>query len=125
MGDLLSALTPKSPFSHVVKFVQKEQDTGWKRIGHEPFNKPMLLHKVIGSLKHSVGADMGVWKYENTLEALDHLRSWWTKTHNIVTLRFQDLPSTFYQSNLSCQSPLCSINHLKQQNCSTELTKNS
>lgn len=93
------------------KVVQREE-TGLKPIVHELFNKPSLTHKVISSLKHSVGADMGVWKYENTLESLDHLRLWWTKTRNIITLWVQELPSTLYlsslfcQSHLSCQSPL-------------------
>ena len=48
-----SALTPKPPASH-------EQGGGdWLKT-------KSLKHKVISSLKCSVGADMAVWKYENT-----------------------------------------------------------
>lgn len=101
----------QTAFLTCCKVVQKEE-TGSKSIVLEPFNKPLLKHKVITSLKDSVGADTGVWKYENTLEPLDHLRLWWTKTHNIITLWVQELPSALYLSNLfcqthlSCQSPL-------------------
>lgn len=132
MGDPLShthipvCSLSQATFLTWLKLWRRKRTTGSKLTVHEPFNKPLLKHKVIGSLKHSVGADMGVWKYENTLQPLDHFRPWWTITHKTNTVGLiAAIHSLSVQSFLSIPSflPVSSGNHLKEQNCSTELVK--